>query len=152
MFATKAAQSGHAPATEQSHCKQRLRSAWGLRGYDDAHRALLKVVDYLHGISTSAARSLEEGLDETLTMHRLGVPDRLRRSLQTTNPIESCFARSREVCRNVKRWRGTEMVSRWGATVLLEAEKGFRRVKGHREMPLFLSALAKDVDGAAVVA
>lgn len=140
------------PAEYHAGVKQRLRAAWGMNDYSKAKKALLKVVDYLHGISTSAGRSLEEGFEETLTLHLLRVPDKLRRSFQTTNPIESCFARSREVCRNVKRWRGTEMVMRWGATVLLEAEKGFRRIKGFREMPLFLNALAKGVDMTQAVA
>lgn len=140
------------PPEYHARARQRLRAAWGLTNYKKAHNALLKVVDFLHGISTSAARSLEEGLEDTLTLHRLEMPDTLRVSLQTTNPIESCFARAREVCRNVKRWRGPEMVSRWSATVLLEAEKGFRRIKGYRDMPLFLDALAKGVDGVEAVA
>jgi len=140
------------PAEYHARARQRLRAAWGMNDYRKARKALHKVVDFLHGISATAARSLEEGLDETLTLHRLKAPDRLRRTLQTTNPIESCFARSREICRNVKRWRGVEMVTRWGATILLEVEKGFRRVRGFREMPLLLNALSKGLDAAEVAA
>lgn len=140
------------PPEYHGRTRQRLRAAWGMSSHEKAKKALLKVVDFLHGISMSAARSLEEGLEDTLTLHRLKVPDRIRISLQTTNPIESCFARAREVCRNVKRWRGPEMVSRWGATVLLEAENGFRRIKGYRDMPLFLDGLAKGIDGLEAVA
>ena len=126
--------------------KQRLRAAWGMREYDKAKKALLHLVDYLATQSVSAARSLEEGLEETLTLHRLGVPDRLRKSFKTTNPIESCFAASRNLCHNVKRWSGESMIIRWAGTVLLTLEKGFRRVNGHRELPMLVAALRKDVD------
>ena len=85
-------------------------------------------------MESSAARSLEEGMEETLTLHRLGVSTLLRRSLATTNIIESCLSTVRHVARNVKRWHGGDHVARWTAAGLLEAEKKFRKVKGYREL------------------
>ncbi len=78
----------------------------------------------------SAAASVREGLEETLTILTLGLSDRLRQSLATTNAIESLISRTRHVKRNVKRWRGGHMVLRWTAAAILEAVKGFRRIEG----------------------
>ena len=89
----------------------------------------------------SAAGSVREGLDETLTVLTLGLSDRLRQSLATTNAIESLISRTRHVKRNVKRWRGGQMVLRWTAAAILEAVKGFRRLKGHKDMPKLVAAL-----------
>ena len=90
----------------------------------------------------SAAASVRDGLDETLTVLGLGLSERLQRSLATTNPIESLLSRTRHVKRNVKRWRGgMMMVLRWVAAGVLEAAKGFRRVKGCQDMPALVAAL-----------
>jgi hypothetical protein len=89
----------------------------------------------------SAAASVREGLEETLTVLTLGLSDRLRQSLATTNAIESVISRSRRVKRNVKRWRGGQMVLRWTAAAVLEAEKGFRRLKDRADMPKLVAAL-----------
>jgi len=136
----------HLPKEYHRGVRQRLRAAWDLREYDTAKRELQKVVHYLRDLSPSAAASLEEGFEDSLTLHRLGVPEDLRRSLRTTNSIESCFSMTRRLCRNVKRWRSAGMVLRWSATMLLEAEKRFRRIKGHRSMPVLLLKLAQAVD------
>jgi transposase-like protein len=90
-----------------------------------------------------AARSLLEGLDEILTVVRLGLPDQLRRALGCTNGIESMIAVIRQVCRNVKRWRGAKMARRWVGTSMREAAKGFRRLKGHRHLPKLQAALER---------
>ena len=84
---------------------------------------------------------MREGLDETLTILALGLSESLRRSLSTTNAAESLISRTRHVKRNVKRWRGGQMVLRWVAAGVLEAVKGFRRLKGHKEMPKLVTAL-----------
>ena len=73
-------------------------------------------------------------MEETLTLHRLGVGSLLRRSLSSTNLIESCLSTVRQVTRNVKRWQGGEHIARWTAAGLLEAEKKFRRLRGYREL------------------
>ncbi len=105
-----------------------------MRDYAAAKAELEKIFRQLERINPSAARSLEEGLEETLTVHRLGVGALLRQSLSSTNPIESCFSVVEKVARNVKRWREGEQVLRWAATGLIEAQKKFRRVKGFREL------------------
>ena len=89
----------------------------------------------------SAAESVCEGLDETLTVLGLNLPDTLRRSLTTTTAAESLISRTRHVKRTVKRWRGGQMVVRWVAAGVLEAVKGFRRLKGHKAMPQLVAAL-----------
>jgi putative transposase len=85
--------------------------------------------------------SILEGLDEMLTVIRLGLPDQLRRSLGCTNAIESLMAVLRKVCRNIKRWRDARMTLRWTGTAMLEAEKGFRRLKVHKQLPILRAAL-----------
>jgi len=124
----------------------KLTAAWGMTQYSQARKELQKVHDWLASINLAAARSLEEGFDETLTVIRLGLPELLRKSLSSTNLIESCFSRADDLCRNVKRWRNANMAWRWGGTVLLEAEKHFHRVKGHRQMPMLAEALSQTID------
>ncbi len=121
--------------------RQRLRAAWGMTDYSKAKKALVKLGEYLATLSVSAARSLEEGLEDTLTVHRLGLPDPIRQTFRTTNAIESCISRTRHLCANVKRWRNDDMAVRWAGTMLIEAEKKFRRLRGFREMPFLVSLL-----------
>ena len=92
-------------------------------------------------LNPDAARSLEEGLEETLTVHRLQVPDRLRKSLSMTNIIESTFSMVDRVCGNVKRWKGGDQRLRWLASGLLYAEQRWNRVQGYRDIPALLQAL-----------
>jgi putative transposase len=106
-----------------------------------ARRLLQDLARRLEDQYPSAAASVREGLDETLTVITLGLSDRLRQSLATTNAIESLISRTRHVKRNVKRWRGGQMVLRWTAAAVLEAVKGFRRLKGHKDMPKLVAAL-----------
>ena len=84
---------------------------------------------------------MREGLDETLTVIGLGLSERLQRSLTTTNAAESLISRTRHVKRNVKRWRGGTMMLRWVAAGVLEAVKGFRRLKGHCDMLTLVATL-----------
>ena len=95
-------------------------------------------------------RSLEEGMEETLTVHRLRVPAQLRRTLASTNVIESAFSIVETVCRNVKRWRAGDHIERWVGSGLLVAERQFRKVQGYREIPSLLTALANAVSKKAV--
>ena len=118
-----------------------MRNAYAMNNYAEAKEALQKIFRQLERINPSAARSLEEGLEETLTVHRLGVGAVLRRKLSTTNPIESCLSTVQRVARNVKRWREGDQPLRWTATGLLEAEKHFRRIKGFQEMLLLKERL-----------
>ena len=84
-----------------------------MNNYAEAKEALQKIFRQLERINPSAARSLEEGLEETLTVHRLGIGAVLRRKLATTNPIESCLSTVQRVARNVKRWREGDQPLRW---------------------------------------
>src|SRR5260370_40955555 len=93
-------------------------------------------------INPSAARSLGEGLEETLTGHRLHVPPQLRKTLASTNVIESPFSIVERVCPNVKRWHAGDQRERWMASGLLLAEKQFRRAQGHKRIPRLLRATA----------
>jgi len=122
------------PKKAQGDYDRRIRNAYAMTDYTAAKAELEKIFRQLERVNPSAARSLEEGMEETLTVHRLGVGELLRRSLATTNPIESCLSTVERVARNVKRWHGGDQALRWTATGLLEAEKKFRRVKGFREL------------------
>jgi transposase-like protein len=122
------------PENCQRDYDRRMRNAYAMNHYADAKAALEKIFRQLERINPSAARSLEEGLEETLTVNRLGIGPVLRRKLATTNPIESCLSTVQRVARNVKRWREGNQPLRWTATGLLEAEKKFRRIKGYQEI------------------
>src|SRR5262245_44925663 len=87
--------------------------------------------------------SILEGLDQMLTVIRMGLPPELRRSLGCTNAIESLMAVLRQVCRNVKRWRDARMALRWTGTAMLEAKKTFRRLKAHKQLPVLRAALLR---------
>ena len=126
----------HLPKNAQGDTDRRIRNAYAMTGYAEAKAELGKTFRQLERINPSAARSLEEGLEETLTVHRLGVGTLLRQSLASTNPIESCFSTVERVAHRVKRWHGGDQPLRWAATGLLEAEKKFRKVKGFRELEL----------------
>jgi transposase-like protein len=135
----------HLPKDRHQVVRMRLRAAWKMKGYEEAKSELLRLVRYLRDLNPSAARSLEEGMEETLTLHRLEIPEALRRVLRTTNMIESAFSMTRKYCRNVKRWRPGDMAARWAGTMLLEAHKRFRRLRGHRSMPRVLEILGRVV-------
>ena len=135
----------HLPEEHKAAVKKKLQNAYLMIEYADAKRALERLRRELLDINPSAARSLEEGLEETLTVHRLRVTPRLRRTLSSTNVIESAFSIVETVCRNVKRWRPGDQIERWVGSGLLVAERQFRKVTGHREIPQFLTSLANAV-------
>lgn len=118
-----------------------LRRAYQASDVKTAQRLLLDLARRLETEYPSAAESVREGLDETLTILNLKLSSRLRRSLATTNAAESLLSRTRHVKRNVKRWRGGHMMLRWVAAGVLEAVKGFRRLKGYADMPTLVTAL-----------
>ncbi|MDQ3380562.1 MAG: transposase, partial [Actinomycetota bacterium] len=142
---------GHLPEAERPWVRRKLREAWALERDDLAERRLVELARALEAKRPGAAASLREGLDETLTITRLGIraDSTLGRTLATTNPIESMLSICRERARNVKRWRGGEMALRWTAAGMLDAERSFRRVKGFRGLPQLAATLhrhATDVD------
>src|ERR1700674_166291 len=135
----------HLPEEHKSAVKKKRKNAYAMTESADAKRALDRLHRELMELNPSAARSLEEGMEETLTVHKLRVPDQLRRTLSSTNVIESAFSIVETVCRNVKRWRAGDHIERWVGSGLLVAERQFRKVRGYREIPALLTALAHAV-------
>src|SRR5712691_8278001 len=135
----------HLPEEYKADVKKKLQNAYAMTDYTEAKRALERLHRELMDVNPSAARSLEEGMEETLTVHQLRVPDQLRRSPCCTNVIESAFSIVETVCRNVKRWRPGDQIERWVGSGLLVAEQQFRKVIGHRQIPLLLSSMANAV-------
>lgn len=136
---------GHFADEEQPGWDRRLANGYDLRSYREAKAALLRIHDELNHINPSAARSLEEGMEETLTLHRLKVPVELWKTLRSTNVIESAFSIVRDICRNVKRWRPGNQIERWVGSGLVVAERQFRRIDGYRALPGLLAALEADL-------
>ena len=130
------------PEEYQPGIERKLLAAYGLLDYTEAKKALDQIHRELERINPSAARSLEEGMEETLTVHKLQMPEMLRKSLASTNIIESAFSVAEELCRRVKRWREGDHRERWAGSALLLAESKFRRIKGYKEIPKLLNALA----------
>ena len=129
------------PKTLQRSTAATMRDAYRSRTKSTAKKRLLALASRLDGDHPDAASSLKEGLDETLSLKDLGLPDALERTLSTTNPIENLNGSLRRVTRNVKRWRDGAMIKRWLTAALLEAERGFRRLRGYKGMSLLVQAL-----------
>ena len=120
---------------------RRLNAAYALEDYAAAKLELDRLHRELMDLNPSAARSLGEGLEETLTVHQLHVPMQLRKTLASTNVIESAFSIVEQVCRNVKRWHGGDQRERWVGSGLLVAQAQFRRIVGHRHIPALMREL-----------
>jgi putative transposase len=133
----------HLPPSMEASVRQSIRQAYRIRDAEKARRMLLNLSARLDAQHPGAARSLKEGLDETLTVMGLGIPETLERMLSVTNAIENLFGTVRVVSRRVKRWGGGKMILRWSAAGLLEAERGFRKIRGHKGMPSLVAALKK---------
>src|SRR5262249_12727799 len=130
------------PKPLHASVRRALRQAWELDDADKAERLLRNLARRLDQEAPGVAASILEGLDEMLTVNRLGLPVTLRRSLACTNSIENMMGTVRRVCRNVKRWRNAAMALRWTAAGMMEAAKGFRRLKAYKHLPLLRVALA----------
>jgi transposase-like protein len=125
----------HLAKRYRKEAHRRFRIALEQTRYQDAKQMLLEFEQWLRGINESAADSLLEAIEEILTLHRLKVPALLRKTLHSTNPIESMFATVRDCEGNIKRYRGSRMSQRWLAAVCMHCEKGFKRVKGFASIP-----------------
>jgi putative transposase len=121
--------------------EKRMRRAYHAASAVEAEGLLEQLARELERTHPGAAASLREGMAETLTILRLGVPPTLARTLHSTNPIESMIGICREHSRNVKRWRSGQMALRWCAAGMLEADHQFRRVNGHLHLPKLRAAL-----------
>jgi transposase-like protein len=133
----------HLPDKHHEELERRLNAAYHETNATQALAILEATVKWLRQISPAAAASLAEGLAETLTVVRLGVPELLRKTLSTTNPIESAFSVAESVTRRVKRWRDGDMRERWCVAGLVDAEGRFNRIQGYRYMPQLLAALQR---------
>jgi len=131
----------HIPEEHVEEVARELNEAWSENDYEAATMRLRRLAARLRRISPDAASSLLEGLEETITVIRLRVPELLRKTLKSTNPIESAFDVVNTLTKRVKRWRDGDMRQRWCVAGLLRAEEKFNRVRGYREIPQLLAAL-----------
>jgi transposase-like protein len=131
----------HLTDEQRPHAAKKLNAAYALEDYAAAKQALEHLHRELMDLNPSAARSLAEGMEETLTVHRLHLPMQLRKTMASTNVIESAFSIVEQVCKNVKRWHGGDQRERWVGSGLLVAEKQFRRVQGHKQIPALIKEL-----------
>jgi putative transposase len=134
------------PKGEQALWRRRLTQAWERPTYGEARSALLRLHTELEERNLSAAGSLEEGFEETLTLHRLGVFALLGRSLKTTNCIESVLSLVEERCAKVDHWANSRQKHRWLAASLLDIEPRLRRIKGYRHLPRLREALQRELE------
>jgi putative transposase len=133
------------PKGEQRIWRQRLQTAYDRPTYQEAQAALRRLQEELEARNQSAARSLSEGMEETLTLHRLGVYGVLGCSFKTTNCLESVNALVEERCGKVDAWKNSNQRQRWLATALLDIEPGLNRVRGYRHLPLLREALKREL-------
>ena len=134
---------GHLPEEYRDAVERKMINAYAMTQYEDAKKALDRLHRELMDLNPSAARSLAEGMEETLTVHRLELDGWLRLTLATTNPIESAFSVVDRICKRVKRWQRGDHRERWVGAGLWLAERSFRRVKGYKQLPKLLAELAK---------
>lgn len=135
---------GHLPNKARDDVDARLRGAFADPDPDAGLRKAKRLAAELDKTHPDAASSLREGLEEMFTVRRLGIDGTLAKTLVCTNMIESMIGICRTTSRNVKRWRDEgDMRRRWCAAGLLEAERKFRRLRGHRQMPHLVTALAR---------
>jgi transposase-like protein len=135
----------HLAERDRPPVKRRLRAAWALDDHAAALERLRGLAGELERSHPGAAASLREGLEETLTVTRLGVRGALKKTLSSTNPCESMIECVRRTSRNVKRWQNGDMAMRWTAAGMLEAERQFRRVIGYPKLPALAVAVERDV-------
>jgi putative transposase len=131
------------PKSMRASVKRVLRQAWEMDDAGKAEKLMRNLARRLEADWKSVSASILEGLDEMLTVTRLGLPKELRRSLACTNIIENVMGTVRRVCKNVKYWRSPSMALRWTAAAMQEAKKGFRRLKAHKHLPALRAALNK---------
>ena len=131
----------HLAKRYRKEAHRRFRTALEQTKYKDAKQLLLEFEKWLRGINESAADSLLEAIEEILTLHRLKVPALLRKTLHSTNPIESMFATVRDCEGNIKRYRGSRMSQRWLAAICLYCEKGFKRIKGYASIAAVIARI-----------
>jgi transposase-like protein len=133
------------PKNRQEQIRKELQRAYEKPSYEEAKKALEKVKKEISLINESAVRSLEEGLEETLTLHRLGLFEKLGQSLKTTNCMESLMAQIGQKLDKVDYWKNSNQKQRWLASALLDIEPRLNRVKGYRYLPELRLALQREI-------
>lgn len=136
---------GHLPERDRPVIRRRLRTAWAMADHTKALDALEVLAQELQHTHPGAAASLREGMAETLTITRLGITGALKRTLASTNPIESMIECVRRTARNVKHWSSGEMAMRWTAAGMLEAERQFRRIIGYHQLAKLAIAIETQI-------
>jgi putative transposase len=131
----------HLPQALHASVKKAMSDAWACPDAELAKRQLERLARSLERSHPSAARSIREGLDETLTLTRLGVDGALYKTLRTTNAIENLNGLTARYLRNVKRWRDGAMLERWVGAALIEVVRGFRKIRGYRDFKHLVAAL-----------
>ena len=129
------------PESMRKPVRRTMKEAYRCRDAKRARRLLDALAERLDAEHPGAAASLREGVEETLTVPELGLPDRLEQTLRTTNPIDNTFGGVRDRTRRVKKWKGGRMILRWCAVAVLDAEANVRRIRGHAEMPKLVTAI-----------
>jgi len=135
----------HLPESEKRWVGRKLTQAYREPDYAEAKAALERLAEQLEEQHPGAAASLREGLEETLTLHRLGIPGLLRTSLSSTNLVESALSFFEAQGHRVKRWRSGQQAERWVGMALLYAESRFRRLRGYRLIPMLQEALRREL-------
>jgi putative transposase len=135
----------HLAERDRPAIKRRLRQAWADPDHDRARDRLRALAQELERSHPGAAGSLREGLEETLTLTRLGIRGKLKATLESTNPCESMIECVRRSARNVKRWQSGDMALRWTAAGMLEAERQFRRIIGYRDLAKLAHAVEREL-------
>ena len=136
------------PKALHASVRRTLRQAWELDDAEKAEKLIRNLAQRLERDAPGVSASILEGLDEILTVTRLGLPTQLRRSLACTNIIENMMGTVRRVCRNVKRWDSAAMALRWTAAAMLEAKKGFRKLKAYKQLAALRIALKAHCESA----
>jgi len=134
----------HLPKSEQTNVGLAISRAYLEFDYEQAKSQLELIANNLSGRYPKAAESLREGLEETLTVHRLNIPGLLRQTLQTTNPMESTNSVCASIVKRVKSWQNGEQIIRTMAAGFIEAEKSFRRIRGYKQLPILINALLEE--------
>ena len=136
----------HLPERERPPLKRRLRQAWAETDHERALSELHALATELERSRPGATASLREGLDETLTLTRLGTRGNLKRTLESTNPCESMIETCRRTSSNVKRWQSGEMCLRWTAAGMLEAEQQCRGIIGYHDLAKLVTRIEHQRD------
>ena len=133
------------PVAEQATMRRRLQRAYDRPSYGEARQALLAIRRELEERNQSAMNSLDEGFEETLTLHRLGVFALLGKSFKTTNCLESINAQAEERCAKVDHWKNSNQKCRWLAAALIDIEPRLQRVQGHKHLSALRTALMNEL-------